>query len=184
VRGQNVVGMNKLIGCGALAAFLSFAASGVAGAQSSSRTPLSPADTYFVTQTSLGTPYQTDSGRFAMAKGGTADIRAYGNLMTSSHIAVNNALLGVLRQKAPVPPPTLLRAAYASMLWSLRHDTGQAFDADYIQGQVKYQHANDALYRYEIANGTDRDLKAFARVTLPKIDDHLHRALRLQAEET
>jgi hypothetical protein len=36
------------------------------------------------------------------------------------------------------------------------------------------------LYQYEIANGTDPDLKAFARETLPKIQDHLARALKLQ----
>ena len=30
---------------------------------------LGPTDTYFVTQTSLGTPFQVDSGRLAEAKG-------------------------------------------------------------------------------------------------------------------
>ena len=31
-----------------------------------------------------------------------------------------------------------------------------------------------ALYKYEIASGSDPNLKAFARQTLPKIQDHLH----------
>lgn len=51
---------------------------------------------------------------------------------------------------------------------------------DYVQGQVNYQKANAALYEYEIANGTDSDLKAFVREILPKIQDHLARALKLQ----
>jgi hypothetical protein len=34
---------------------------------------------------------------------------------------------------------------------------------------VNYQRANTALYQYEIKNGTDPDLKAFALETLPKI---------------
>jgi putative membrane protein len=50
-----------------------------------------------------------------------------------------------------------------------------------VQGQVNYQKANSALYQYEIANGIDPDLKAFAQETLPKIKDHLERALKLQA---
>jgi putative membrane protein len=142
--------------------------------------PLGPADTYFVTQTSLGTPFQVDSGRLAETKGTTQAIRGYAELMVSSHIAVNNALLGILKNKAPVPPPTLLKAAYATMVSTLQHETGPALDVDYVRGQVNYQKANTALYQYEIANGTDPDLKAFAQETLPKIQDHLARALKLQ----
>jgi len=147
---------------------------------SASGTPLGPADTYFVTQTSLGTPFQVDSGRLAETKGTTEAIRNYAELMVSSHITVNNALLAILKSKAPVPPPTLLKAAYATIVSNLQHETGQALDADYVRGQVNYQRGNTALYQYEIANGTDPDLKAFAQETLPKIQDHLARALKLQ----
>ena len=100
--------------------------------------------------------------------------------MESSHITVNNALLAILKNKAPAPPPTLLKAAYSTMVSTLQHETGQTCDTDYITGQFNYQKANTALYEYEIANGTDPDLKAFARETLPKIQDHLARALKLQ----
>ena len=57
---------------------------------------LGPADTYFVTQTSLGTLFQVDSGRIAKTKGTTRAIRSYADLMVSSHITVNNALLASL----------------------------------------------------------------------------------------
>jgi putative membrane protein len=141
---------------------------------------LGPADTYFVSQTSLGTPFQVDSGRLAETKGTTQTIRSYADLMVSSHITVNNTLLAILKNKAPVPPPTLLKAAYSTMVSTLQHESGQTFDADYVKGQVNYQRANTALYQYEIKNGTDPDLKAFALETLPKIQDHLARALKLQ----
>jgi putative membrane protein len=149
-------------------------------AASESGTPLGPVDIYFVTQTSLGTPFQVDSGRVAEAKGTTQAIRSYADLMVSSHITVNSALLAILKTKAPVPPPTLLKAAYATMVSTLEHENGQTLDADYIRGQVNYQKGNTALYQYEIANGTDPDLKAFAQETVPKIQDHLARALKLQ----
>jgi putative membrane protein len=144
---------------------------------------LSPADTYFASQTSLGTPYQVDSGRLAQTKGTTEAIRSYAELMVSSHITVNNALEAILRRKAPLPPPTLLQAAYATMIWTLQHETGPKFDADYVAGQLNYQKGNAALYRYEIANGSDPDLKIFAQQTLPKILDHLDRAVKLQSGE-
>ncbi len=95
--------------------------------------PLGPADTYFVTQTSLGTPFQVDSGRLAETKGTTQAIRGYAELMVSSHIAVNNALLEILKNKASVPPPTLLRAAYSTMVSTLQHETGETLDADYVR---------------------------------------------------
>jgi len=143
---------------------------------------LGPADTYFVTQTSLGTPFQVDSGRLAETRGTTKAIKDYAELMVSSHITVNNALIAILKNKGPTPPPTLLKAAYSTMVSTLQRESGQAFDADYAGGQVNYQKANAALYQYEIANGTDPDLKAFAQQTLPKIQDHLARALKLQAQ--
>jgi putative membrane protein len=40
-------------------------------AASAPGTALGPADTYFVSQTSLGTPFQVDSGRLAETKGTT-----------------------------------------------------------------------------------------------------------------
>ena len=152
-------------------------------AQSQSSTgELGPVDTYFVTQTSLGTPFQVDSGNLAVTKGTTQTTRDYAQLMVSSHIAVNNALDAILRKKPAVPPPTLLKAAYSTMISTLEREGGKAFDSDYVRGQVNYQNANAALYKYEIANGADPDLKDFAKQTLPKIEDHLQRALKLQGE--
>ena len=150
-------------------------------AQSQSSTgELGPVDTYFVTQTSLGTPFQVDSGNLAVTKGTTQAIRDYAQLMVSSHVAVNNELDAILRKKPAVPPPTLLKAAYSTMISTLEHEDGKMFDSDYITGQVNYQNANAALYKYEIANGADPDLKDFAKQTLSKIEDHLQRALNLQ----
>src|SRR5262245_17994912 len=102
--------------------------------------------------------------------------------MVGSHIAVNDALEAIVKRKAPVPPPTLLKAAYTTTISTLAEETGQRFDADYVRGQVNYQKANAALYQYEIDNGTDSDLKTFARQTLPKIQNHLQRALELERE--
>ena len=143
---------------------------------------LGPVDLYFVTQTSLGTPFQVDSGQLAEEKGGTQAIRSYAELMVSSHEAVNGALQAILQRKGPLPPPTLLQAAYTTMVATLQDEAGPAFDQDYVRGQVDYQKANAALYQYEIANGSDADLVPFAQDTLPKIQDHLAKALALEQD--
>jgi putative membrane protein len=141
---------------------------------------LSPGDYNFVAQANLGAPFQIDSGRIAEEKATSANIRDYAHLMVVSHIPVVDGLNSILQRKQiTAPPETLLQGAYDAMLASLKTDTGIASDRDYVEGQVRYQKGNAALFQYEIQNGADPDLKAFARHTLPKIEDHLQRALRL-----
>jgi putative membrane protein len=143
---------------------------------------LSSVDYNFVAQANLGAPFQIDSGRIAEQKGTTPALRDYAHLMVVSHVPVVDALNKVLQRKGLTAPPNpLLHGAYDAMINSLKADQGRAFDRDYVDGQVHYQEGNAALFRYEIENGTDSDLKEFARQTLPKIEDHLQRALKLAA---
>jgi Domain of unknown function (DUF4142) len=81
-------------------------------------------------------------------------------------------------QGITAPPNTLLHGAYDTMIASLKGERAAALDQDYVNGQVEYQRGNSALFQDEIQNGTDLDLKEFAP-TLPKIQDHLQRALKL-----
>jgi putative membrane protein len=152
----------------------------LAPATSNAASTLSPVDYNFVAQANLGAPFQIDSGRIAEEKATTADVRDYAHLMVVSHIPVVDGLNLILQRKQiKAPPETLLQGAYDTMIASLEADTGAGLDRDYVKGQVDYQKGNAALFRYEIQNGADPDLKAFAQHTLPKIEDHLQRALKL-----
>jgi putative membrane protein len=142
---------------------------------------LNAVDFNFAGQANLGAPFQVDSGRIAEAKGTTPAIRSYANLMVSSHIPVADDLNAILRRKSITPSNTLLHGAYDAMLFTLKADHGAAFDRNYVNGQVEYQKGNAMLFRQEIENGNDPDLRQFARETLPKIEDHLQRALKLAA---
>ena len=151
-----------------------------APAASNAASTLSAVDYNFVAQANLGAPFQIDSGRIAEEKATTADVRDYAHLMVVTHIPVVDGLNSILQRKRIVAPPeTLLQGAYDSMIASLKSDAGTAFDRDYVEGQVDYQKGNAALFRYEIQNGADPGLKEFAQRTLPKIEDHLQRALNL-----
>ena len=96
--------------------------------------------------------------------------------MVTSHIPVVDALNVILKKKSITPSNTLLHGAYDAMIFTLSADQRDAFDRNYVNGQVEYQKGNAALFEQEIQNGSDPDLKEFARQTLPKIVDHLHRA--------
>jgi putative membrane protein len=164
---------------------LLWSAAGTAAAQTTAP-PEAPAtlnavDFNFVGQANLGAPFQVDSGRLAETKGTNAAIRRYAHLMVTSHIPVVDALNVILMHKNITPTDTLLHGAYDAMISTLKADRGAAFDRNYVNGQVEYQKGNAALFEQEIQNGTDPDLKAFARQTLPKIVDHLQRAEKLAA---
>jgi putative membrane protein len=143
---------------------------------------LNAVDFNFVGQANLGAPFQVDSGRLAEMKGTSAAIRSYAHLMVTSHIPVVDALNVILKKKTITPSNTLLHGAYDAMIFTLKADERAAFDRNYVNGQVEYQKGNAALFEQEIQNGSDPDLKEFARQTLPKIVDHLHRAEKLAAE--
>jgi putative membrane protein len=167
------------------ALFWSAVGTGVAVAQTAAP-PEAPAslnaiDFNFVGQANLGAPFQIDSGRLADTKGTTPAIRNYAQLMVTTHIPVVNALNVILKQKNITPSNTLLHGAYNAMIATLEADRGAAFDRDYVNGQVEYQKGNAALFEQEIQNGSDPELKEFARQTLPKIVDHLQRAEKLAA---
>ena len=142
---------------------------------------LSAVDFNFVGQANLGAPFQVDSGRLAETKGTSAAIRSYANLMVTSHIPVADALNVILKQKNITPSSTLLHGAYDAMIFTLNADRGVTFDRNYVNGQVEYQKGNAALFEQEIQNGSDPELREFARQTLPKIVDQLQRAEKLAA---
>ena len=166
-------------------ALMTFAAGiNIASAQDADTTAgasaLSPVDYNFVAQANLGAPFQVDSGRLGESKAVTAAIRNYAHLMVVSHIPVVDALNTILQHKGITAPPNpLLHGAYDTMIAMLKDERGTAFDQDYVDGQLDYQKGNAALFENEIRNGSEPDLKAFAEQTLPKIQDHLQRALKL-----
>ena len=129
----------------------------------------SPVDFNFVAQANLGAPFQIASGRIAEERATNANIRDYAHLMVVSHKPVVDALDAILqRERVTAPANTLLQGAYNAMIASLKADRAATFDRDYVEGQLDYQKGNAVLFRYEIQNGTDSDLKEFAQHPFPR----------------
>jgi putative membrane protein len=158
---------------------------GAASAETSEPVPLAPVDYAFIAQTNLGNHFQIDTGKLGETHARGAAVRDYAQLMDSSHVEVENNLMALLQTMNLEPPPaSLLSGAYKGLVESLAGQQGAAFDRAYVRSQLDYQHANDALYRWEIQNGSNPALKAYARETLPKIDDHMQRVEALFAAES
>ena len=135
---------------------------------------LGPVDYAFIGQTFLGNQYQIDSGNLVSAHSSDERVKAYATLMTSSHTDVEKKLVGILRAQQVIQPPTsLLQGSYVSMIATLRDDSGKGLDHEYARQQLGYQNSNIELYTWEIANGQNAELKAFATTVLPEIHKHL-----------
>jgi putative membrane protein len=167
---------------------LGVATAQVAGSSSESRAAsfaLSPVDYAFVAQANLGAPFQLESARLAESlaekRAMTPAVRDYAHQMLVTHGPAKVALDGILQQRGiHAPPQPLLEGAYRTMLASLEAAPDvTTFEREYLDGQVEYQKGNEALFQDEAQNGTDPDLREFARATLPKIEDHLQRASKV-----
>lgn len=165
----------------AFAAVSFYVFSGIAVASpSEGSVNLQSVDYAFIGSTYLGNKYQIDTGKLGETHAASQSVRAYAELMDTSHVEVENQLVALLRMKGITQPTlTLLEGAYDTIKGVLSKERGSSFDRDYIKGQIDYQHANADLYRWEIANGKDPDLVAFAKLILPKIEDHRDRAEKL-----
>jgi putative membrane protein len=164
----------------AMAAVMVVALAGTVRAETPESVKLSPVDYTFIGLTNLGNQFQIDSGRLGETHAGSAAVRDYAKLMDTSHVQVEDNLMALLHKMNVRPPPTsLLAGAYKSLIGIMACERGTAFDRDYVSSQLDYQNANDALYRWEIQSGSNAELKAYARETLPKIDDHMHRVKAL-----
>jgi putative membrane protein len=145
---------------------------------------LSPVDYDFVAQANLGAEFQIDSGRLAEKKAMTPAIREYAHEMAATHGPAKEALERLLaREGLQAPPEALLKGAYNAIMSSLEAaDSVTAFERDYMESQVEYQKGNAALFQNEVQNGSDPDLKEFARSTLPNVEGHVQRASKIAGD--
>ena len=135
---------------------------------------LSPVDYAFIGQTNQGNQYQIESGKVVLTSTTDPSVKSYAAQMVPSHEEVQQRLTRLLQRKNVTPPPTsLLASSFRAETDLLTSASGVSRDAIYVREQVAYQVGNDELYRWEIANGTDAQLKAFAKVVLVEVDKHL-----------
>ena len=158
--------------------------SGTSNEPSPASSELSPVDHDFVAQANLGAPFQIDSGRLADKKALTPALREYARLMVDDYGAQKDALDRILQRKGiEAPPQPLLQGAYRALLASLEGEEDVLeLERNYMNAQLEYQKGSAALFENVIQNGTDSELKEFARTTLPKMEDHLQRITKVTAD--
>lgn len=135
-------------------------------------------DSDFVMKAGQAGIAEVAAGRMAEKQGRSAATKAFGKRMVADHTKAGDALK-VAAEKSGAQVPTTTsheQKEAAEKLASLR---GEAFDKAYAEQMVKDHEEAVALFDKESTSGSDSDLRAFAGMTLPTLQDHLRMAKAL-----
>lgn len=123
---------------------------------------------------------EIQSGRLALEKSGSADVKAYAQKMIDDHTQANRELANVAKNaKVPLSEEAALLDKAKKLI--LEQRDGSNFDAAYAKNQVKAHEATIELFQEYLRDGDNNYIKAFAKETLPKLQHHLQMAKDLSA---
>jgi putative membrane protein len=124
---------------------------------------------------------EVEAGTLAQSKGSSQAVKDFGAMMVKDHSAANDKLKAIASAEN-VSLPTSSSVKQMASKAKLEVLTGDTFDKSYIKGQITAHQQTVALFKKEIASGTDAQAKAFATETLPTVRSHLKKIHQIAAE--
>lgn len=164
----------------AIAAVLACAA---AGSQAQSSGPTDPQIAAIVV---TANQVDIDTGKLAMSRSRSNDVKAFAQEMVKDHGAVNKSATALVHKLKVTPEASdtsqSLKKGGDDNLADLRKLKGTAFNRAYIDHEVTYHEAViDAIDKTLIPNANNAELKALLEKSRPVFVEHLDHAKRLQA---
>jgi len=136
---------------------------------------ISRADRTFVRKAAQGGLAEVELGNLAVNRGSSAYVKQFGQRMVDDHSRVNDQLKELAGNKG-ITLPADIGAENRAVKARLSRLHGAAFDAAYIR-DMKEDHRKDIMeFRMESNGGRDRDIRAFARKSLPTLQEHYRMA--------
>jgi putative membrane protein len=131
----------------------------------------------FVKKAALDGMTEVQLGKIAASKAQDPKVKEFAEKMVKDHSKANEELASVAKQKG-LTVPTELDPEHQSMVQSLNSKSGEAFDAAYSE-HMNADHAKAVALFQGAVTGSDPDLAAFAKKTLPTLEQHKQMAKRL-----
>jgi putative membrane protein len=142
-------------------------------AQSDASGPASQMDKHFVTEALRGGMAEVALGRMAAEKGGSDDVKQFGQKMVADHTELGEQMKGVAAQIG-VEPPTMLPPADLALETKLKALSGEAFDQAYIRAMVKDHESDLAAFNEEVTSGTSAAVTGAAAQGAKVVQEHLN----------
>lgn len=131
-------------------------------------------DITFVKQATEGGRKEVDSAREAIPQLQQPELIRIAEMLVNDHSGANSRLAKIAEAKGwPMPPRAPAGAPPSGT-------SSSNFDATWTAEMIAGHERSVALYRAQAQGGEDRDLRKYARDTLPTIEKHLEELRRLQ----
>ena len=162
------------------------AAPGAATAPAPAASAPGPASTQgFVTTAAISDMYEIAAARIALKQTKNEAVKAFAAKMIRDHSATTAAIKTIIADgQAAVTAPDAMDVAHKTMIAALDQAGAAGFDKTYLDQQVSAHNDAVALFKTYSAQGDNPALKAFAKATEPKIEQHLNMAQKLDSTAT
>jgi putative membrane protein len=133
----------------------------------------------FVDEVSAQGIAEVENAKLALKKSTSADVKSFAQKIISDHTAANKQLAEIAsRKKLEVSTEAELTAKAKKLI--LEQRDGESFDEAYANNQVSAHEDTIELFNQAVISD-DAEIAAFAKATLPKLQQHLTHAKELAA---
>ena len=129
-------------------------------------------DQAFVTAAAQGGMAEVAEGKLAASKTNDRAVKAFAEKMVTDHTKANDRLMAIAK-KGGFELPASVGPENEQQKASLTKLGGKTFEIAYLDGQEKGHAKMELVFQKEISNGKNPDLVAFAKTTLPVVEEHL-----------
>ncbi|CAN5564005.1 hypothetical protein BH18VER1_BH18VER1_13830 [soil metagenome] len=129
-------------------------------------TATSKSDEQFLKTAAKGGMMEVHMGQMAQQEGQSAEVKKLGERIAADHTKANNQLMAIAQKKG-----MKLDTRHSMDKMSTREKAN--FDQAWLAMMVTDHRRDIADFQAEAQNGTDPEVKAFARKTLPVLQKHL-----------
>jgi putative membrane protein len=161
---------NFIIAAGVAAALV---LPGAAFAQSNQNRQVDSATKKFITGAIQGDLAEIDVGKLAQEKGTDPSVKEFGQMLVKDHGAHKEKAEQLAKQMG-VEPPSGLSVTQKTTYLKLKVLSGATFDRSFANSMVKDHQAD--IKKYQKQSGKKDQTGAFAKETLPTLQEHLKKA--------
>lgn len=140
----------------------------VANAQTSSP---DTAALHFLTKASIGNLQEIASGKLAVQKAGSPDVKAFGQMMVDDHSKTQAKLLQVAKSHNISLPTEATQIPVADMM--LSKASIKDFNRLYVHAMAAGHKQTVLMFQFYAVQGKNEAVKDFAVATLPNLKQHL-----------
>ena len=138
------------------------------------------AERKFIAEAVMGGMAEVEGGQLAVRKATSQQVKAFGQRMVQDHGKANEQLKRLAAAKN-VQLPTELDRKHRNDLARLVRLSESEFDREYMQHMVRDHRKDVADFRKAAKDLKDGEVKQFAAITLPTLEEHLRMAERTAA---